>query len=310
ERIFFTETLPDNTVMRAVVRRISVNKIKNVSAVVMVILEIVEESAGDSLDFAQIAQALSADFVDLYYVNIDNEKYIEFLPDPGNASVSVKKSGENFFETSRTDALKVLVGDDAKRFNDEFTRENVLRSIEDNGYFRITYQIVIAGTPLYAGMKAVRMDDKHIIIGVSDVDAQMKLQKEYDNVKAERQAYSRIMALVGNYICIYLVDPETEDYETIGSSQAFESTGIPKKGEGFFEETRKQSLNAIYTGDVDLFNVMFTKEKMLEEIKKTGAFTMIYRLMIGGNPNYVQLKASMLNEDGADKLIVGVSYYS
>ncbi|MBO4900906.1 MAG: EAL domain-containing protein, partial [Lachnospiraceae bacterium] len=46
ERIFFTETLPDNTVMRAVVRRISVNKIKNVSAVVMVILEIVEESAG------------------------------------------------------------------------------------------------------------------------------------------------------------------------------------------------------------------------------------------------------------------------
>ena len=310
ERIFFTETLPDGTIMRAVVRRISVNHIKNVSAVVLVILEIMEPSEEKSLDFSQIAQALSADYIDLYYVNINSEKYVEYSPDTANSSLSVRKSGDDFFETARQDALKHLHNEDSERFVQEFTKENVLRHLKENDTFRIAYRLMMNDEPVYVSMKAVRMNDEHIIIGVSNVDAQMKLQKEYDSVRAERQAYSRIMALVGNFICIYLVDPETEDYETIGSSQAFESTGIPQKGEGFFAETRKQSLNAIYPGDVDLFNVMFTKEKMLEEIKKTGAFTMIYRLMIGGNPNYVQLKASMLNEDGTDKLIVGVSYYS
>ena len=310
ERIFFTETLPDGTEMRAVVRRLSVNHIKNVSAVVLAVLEIMEPSEERSLDFSQIAQALSADYIDMYYVNINSEKYVEYSPDSANASLSVQKSGDNFFATARADALKYFYSEDSARFVDEFTKENVLRHLKENDTFRITYRLMMNGEPIYVSMKAVRMNDEHIIIGVSNVDAQMKLQKEYDKVKEERLAYSRIMALAGNYIVIYIVNPETDSYEEYGSSPEFEKFGISKSGEDFFQHTRDISMNYIYSGDVDLFNVMFAKDKMLEEIGKNGAYMMIYRLMINGKPEYVCLKASLLDEESGQKLIVGISYYS
>ncbi len=63
-------------------------------------------------------------------------------------------------------------------------------------------------------MKALRMegDERHIIIGVSSIDAQMRHQEAMERVKEERITYSRITALSGDYIAIYTVDPETDHY--------------------------------------------------------------------------------------------------
>ncbi len=310
ERIFFTETLPDGTEMRAVVRRLSVNHIKNVSAVVLVVLEIMEPSEEGSLDFSQVAHALSADYLDLFYVNLDTEKYVEYSPDGANSSLNVQTSGEDFFATSRRDAYKYLYSEDVERFVESFTRENVLKCLDEEGIYRINYRRVIDGVPRYASMKAVRSNEDHLIIGVSDVDAQMKLQKEYDSVKEERRAYSRIMALAGNYIAIYTVDPDTGRYEGYETTKEFDDLNLRITGDDFFTDSLNVSINVIYPGDVDLFKAMFTKEKMLEEIGRNGAFTMIYRLMLGGEPTYVNLRASLIDEDGNNKIIIGLSYYS
>ena len=46
---------------------------------------------------------------------------------------------------------------------------------------------------------------------------------------------------------------------------------------------------------------------MIEEIEENGVFMMIYRLMINGKPNFINLKAAMVQEVDGPKLVVGVS---
>ena len=128
-------------------------------------------------------------------------------------------------------------------------------------------------------------------------------------MREERMAFARIKARVGDFICIYVVDPETGSYTEYSSESSYDELGITKSGDDFFETSREQSLRVIYSEDVDLFKVMFTKEKMLREIENSGRFNMIYRLMINGKPEYVNLDAAMIEEDGTRQIIVGVKLY-
>ena len=308
-RILFEASLPGGSKMRSIISRIATNAVTGVTACAVVILDI-EEMVDNQLDFSQVAHALSADYLDLFYVNLDTEKYVEYSPDGANSSLNVQTSGEDFFAASRRDAYKYLYSEDVERFVESFTRENVLKCLDEEGIYRINYRRVIDGVPRYASMKAVRSNEDHLIIGVSDVDAQMKLQKEYDSVKEERRTYSRIMALAGNYIAIYTVDPDTGRYEGYETTKEFDDLNLRITGDDFFTDSLNVSINVIYPGDVDLFKAMFTKEKMLEEIGRNGAFTMIYRLMLGGEPTYVNLRAVITDEDENSKMIVGISYYS
>ena len=56
-----------------------------------------------------------------------------------------------------------------------------------------------------------------------------------------------------------------------------------------------------------MFNTMFTRENVMREIERTGLFVLRYRLLIDGKPQYVNVKAAMVEEQGEKKLIVGVN---
>ncbi len=308
-RVFFRETLPDGSQMRAVVCRIAVNPVRGVNACAVVILEIVEADAEIDVNYEQIARALSSDYLYLFYVDLENENFTEYSHSSVDDSLSAKRTGSDFFAASRRDAGEILHPDDRERFISEFNRENVLKTIDEDGAFMIGYRLLVEGEPVYVNMKSVRIGSDRLIIGVNSVDTQVRLQKEHDRINEERRAYSRMMALVGDFICIYIVDPATGSYIEYSSTDQYDELQINKKGDDFFRDAREASLRVIYSEDVDLFNVMFTRERMIEEIEKNGQFTMIYRLIINDKPEYVNLKATMYEENGRRQIIVGVSFY-
>lgn len=308
-RVFFKESLPDNSQMRAVARRIAVNPVTGVSACVVVVLDIVEGAADRPLNYERIARALSSDYLYLFYVNLDNEHFIEYSHSVADDSLSTQRRGEDFFAASRRDAGVILHPDDQERFISAFTKENVLKTIDENGAFITSYRLKQDDGYVYVNMKSVRMGSNEIIIGVNNVDAQMRFQKEYDRLQDERRAYSRVMALVDDFICIYTVDPETCSYVEYSSTDKYDDLNMNKSGDDFFKDAHEESMRVIYPEDVDLFNIMFTRDRVLEEIYKSGQFTMIYRLILNGKPEYVNLKATMIEENGERSILVGVSFY-
>ena len=78
-----------------------------------------------------------------------------------------------------------------------FTKENLLAEMEHSGTFTLNYRLMFSGQPTYVSMKATRMADKndpHLVIGVSNVDAQMKRERELNiaREKANRDALTGV----------------------------------------------------------------------------------------------------------------------
>ncbi len=146
------------------------------------------------------------------------------------------------------------------------------------------------------------------VVGDEEQEYQSRLEKaENARMLEERIAYTRVSALSGDYIAMFVVDPENGRYRECSSSSMFESFALAEEGEDFFSRTRELSPVYTYPEDLEHFLNAFTRENVLTEIEHRGLFTVTYRLMTGGKPRYVQLKVAMVDEQEGRCLIAGIN---
>ena len=308
-QVLTDEKTADGNISHLLIRRIAVNPVNRKTALIVIVLGMTDEKLADNLTYAHVAQALSADYIDLYYVNLDNEHYMEYLPDADSDDMAIEKRGKSFFSTARADAEKRVYEEDRIMFTSTFTRENVARAIEEHGVFTLTYRIYIDGRPVYVHMKAIRIgtEGNRIIIGVNNVDAQMRHREMMERLKEERVTYSRLTALTGNYYFFYTVDPDTGRYFEYSTSEDAKRLGSSAEGTDFFEDTLVRNDRVIHPEDKEFFREHFRRETILEKTGNGEIFSMTYRLMFDGEPRYVSLRAAMVTEDGSKRLIFGLN---
>ncbi len=304
-RAFYDEQMPDGAIVHSFARRVGVNSVTGTTAVAVAVLSITEPSQGAS--FGSIAKALAADYYNLYYIDIETEKFIEYSSAVGGEELAVERHGENFFAACVRDSTRIYE-EDREKFLDAFSKEKVLRAIDKQGVFTITYRLTDTGTPMYVNMKITRMqpDGKHLIMGISIIDAQMKQQQHLEEIQKERDALARVMALSDDYLSLYTVDPETGRYVEYNAAERYQTLGLAKEGEDFFGQSIADAHQAICPEDLPAFFARFTRENVMKDIREQGTFRMAYRLMIKGEPTPVSLKIAMFKEGDEDRLVVGI----
>jgi diguanylate cyclase (GGDEF)-like protein len=266
------------------------------------------EVLGTSAVYESIVDALSRDYFNLFYVNLDTDEFIEYGYRTEEGHRSSENSGRDFFAASRRNALSLIYEEDQKDFLAAMDKEKMLESIRQHGTFLHVYRLMLGGVPTYVSMKATRImgDEHHIIIGISNIDAQMKDRADAQRAREEQKAYRRFNALSGNVIVAYTVNLENEHYVEYRSSRDFEELGIAKTGDGFFQTAYENSIRTVHPKDQGLFHACFTREKVLEAIERSGVFVLDYRFLVQDLPTYVRLRVAMVEEDGKPYLIVGL----
>ena len=235
--------------------------------------------------------------------------FIEYRTDDETGELKETRRGEKFFEACRADVGQMVHPEDRDAVIKALDRNNLLAALERDGIFMMPYRQLSDKGPVFVNLRVSRMDDndRFIILGVTDIDEQVKRRQAEEQMKEERMAYSRINALAGDFICIYVVDPETERYVEYSANSQFETFEIPKEGTDFFANARKNGESVVYPDDMERANSMLTKENVLSTIEQHGLFTMTYRLMINDKPTYVRLKAAMVDETEGRRLVVGIN---
>ncbi|MBQ7582982.1 MAG: EAL domain-containing protein [Lachnospiraceae bacterium] len=308
DRTFIEERLSKNETIHAFIRKLAVNPVTGIAACAVVVLGIISDKK-DGVSFAHVARALSVDYIDLYYVDLKTENFIQYRPDGANADMTLERHGDEFFATARSDAAKYLYEPDREMFTQSFRRKNVIRILDESGAFTITYRLVMNGGPVYVSMKVVRMDDDpdHIIVAVNNVDAQMRQQEILERIREESTVFERTSALVGNLIAMYTVNPETEGYIEYSASEQFEKLALAKEGESFFASSREDIKRVIHPEDLMPFLDRFTRENVMKDIEEKGVYSLKYRLLIEDKPVNVCLRAAMIEDREGPRLIVGVN---
>ena len=260
---------------------------------------------------SSVAQALAKDYFCIYYINADNNRFIEYSSSEEYKELNLPVSGEDVINFARCSFEKLIFPEDQEMFLLTFTKENVIRSLDEQGHFTMTFRMMFRNEPTYVHLKAMRMIEEagnHVVIGISSVDEQMKAMEAFERMHHASIKYSRVaQALAADYFSIYVVDPDTERFIEYSATEQYDELGVEKEGENFFELSRRNMNRLIYDEDRDRFMGTFTKEKIMDILERDGSFTMKYRLMFGDEPIYVSMKATLLEDPDGRHLIIGTN---
>ena len=268
-----------------------------------------EKARSNGIIYAHIAQALARGYTNLFYINLDTEQFIEYQTDGETGLLAEKRRGWHFFEECQELAESRVHPDDREAVVKALGRKTLVGALERDTVFIMTYRIMSENGPTYVRIKISRMedDDRYIIMGVTDVDEEMKQRNSAARMQEEQIAYNRLKALAGEFLCIYIVEPETGHYREFSATAGFDTLSQAKEGGDFFAAVREAAPKINYPEDLNRFLSAFTRENIMAEVEKRGTFTLSYRMMMNGRPLYVQLKASVTEEKDGRRLIVGIS---
>ena len=160
--------------------------------------------AEERMEEEQIAygriHALAGDYLAVHVVDPETDRYREYSSNEGYESFSLPKDGVDFFNTTRAMSPQFVHPEDLDRYMHAFTKENVLEEIRSNGIFTLTYRLIVHEKPTYVQLKAAMVNEKdgpRIVVGINNIDVQIRQEEEYRNRLAQAQAQASIDALTG-----------------------------------------------------------------------------------------------------------------
>ena len=137
--------------------------------------EAYESAVSSGLMYTNIAQTLARDYIEMYYVNKDSEEFIEYSNSEENGTFFEKRRGWHFFSDCKKELAENVYPDDREAFLQAMNRKTLMQTLKNKNTFAMTYRKLGDDGPFYVNMKISLMEDeKFIIIGVTDVDAEIR----------------------------------------------------------------------------------------------------------------------------------------
>ncbi|MCR4771651.1 MAG: diguanylate cyclase [Oscillospiraceae bacterium] len=150
-------------------------------------LAIYERAMSHQLTFSAVSEALSADYDCILYVNTDTAEFIEYSSSENYKKLGFTSDGQDFFEMCRSDFSRVVYEEDRDIFLRAFEKENLLKALSADRTFLLTFRLVTEGAPYYVRVKVTKMShvqDHHIVVGLSNIDASMQRVQQYEQMRA------------------------------------------------------------------------------------------------------------------------------
>ena len=136
-----------------------------------------EQKASKSKIYGQIVMALAERYDALYMVDLVTDHFAQYKSERLFCELSITAEGDDFFNQLKKDAMQVIYKDDIPLLTAALERETFLRELDEHGVFSLTYRLNSPTGPMYVNLVAVYADKNHVVISVSNVDAQVRREQ-------------------------------------------------------------------------------------------------------------------------------------
>ena len=258
--------------------------------------------------FNKIAEALLIEYTSVYYVNAKTNEYQWYSADPEFQSLHIEKGGEDFFKNLIRDADKVVYEEDKHIFMKDIQKNNLMAQVEKGTMRNIEYRLVIDGKPVYHSLRLIRgisSDDDYFILGVQNVDKQVRERFQAEQYEQEREIYNQIAgSLAEHYDTLYYVNMEDDSYFEYSSTDVYKSMHVPPKGQDFFTESLKNLKKFVHPDDAERVIPLYDKQNMLDNLKNSKMFNDTYRLVVNGE--VMHCRCSQIWASDRKHILVGI----
>ncbi len=140
-----------------------------------------------------------------------------------------------------------------------------------------------------------------------DVSSREQIRRTEERMQEEHAAYNRISALAGDYIAVFVVDPESGRYREYSTSLQADNLTPMREGSDFFGDLRNLASHLVYSEDLEHYLRAITAESILGSIRSSGSFSLTHRILADGRPRFVHFRAVMVEEKEGRRLIAGIN---
>ena len=259
---------------------------------------------------------LAGGYESIFYVDTASGRYVEFSAQGREEDLGIVRSGADFFGDVAADIPRVIWGEDREKVSRFFDRKELLSRMAGGDRLSLTYRTIRDGAPVYYTLRAVPSVSERkssIVIGVTDIDALVARQQDYEEARALSVTYSRIaQALSGDYFSIYYVDAESDSFVEFSPRGSDLSGGnlelqVVGSGRSFFSYIRERVETGAYPDDRERALSVWERERLLPELENGKAYSVTYRILTDGRPVYMNYKITRLNDGDGHHIVVGVS---
>ena len=257
------------------------------------------------LTYSRIAGALASRYEVIYYININSNKYTTYSSSDVYAQLGTTKQGADFFADSAEDIKRFIYKDDIEYVLNGIDKKNLLANLRESGTAALTYRQQLGDGTKYVTLNAVipKNDPAHIVIGVLNIDAQMKREQ---TIIEENERFNHVaMALASRYEVIYRVNVETNEYYEFSSSDKYTKLEFGNRGADFFADSQRNMKRDIYEEDYEMMSQAINKDYILSQLAQKNKIFLNYRLNLDGRPQYVSLVIMQLEKE-AKHIIVAL----
>ena len=271
--------------------------------------DIFKKTKKEAFSYSSIAHALSDYFESIYYVDTITDRYIEFSSRGKYNDLQIEHSGENFFQEAQNNLNRLIYRNDLNRVLFSMQKERLLAQLARENQFSMTFRLLIEGEPVYYNLKAVssgKKDDHHIVIGIGNVDRQMKQAIDYEDVKVKGIEFFNIaQALSQEFESIYYVNIETDEYTEYIAKGPYENLTLELSGLNFFEECQQNLEKVVWQDDRDMIREVLRKDLLLRELETEKTLFVEYHLLMNDSP--VPYRMKIVKSEDTRHIVIGVS---
>ncbi|MCR5508757.1 MAG: diguanylate cyclase, partial [Lachnospiraceae bacterium] len=137
------------------------------------------ESMKQNITFSRIAESLASNYDILYYVDTSDSSYVSYESNNIYGQLEMASSGDDFYAESKQNIPQVVHKNDRERLIEFVDRDRMISSMENRKRLVIDYRIVVNKKSQYVRMIVRKTSDgAHFIIGVENIDAEVKKEKQ------------------------------------------------------------------------------------------------------------------------------------
>ena len=257
------------------------------------------------LTYSRIAGALASRYEVIFYININSNKYSTYSFSDIYERLGTSLQGKDFFTDCIANAKLIVFKDDIDYVLNGLEKKNFVQSLRENGTLTLTYRQKLGDDFKYVTLNAVapKNDPAHIVVGVLNVDSQMKREQ---SILKESELFNNVaMVLASRYEVIYRVNINTNEYYEFSSSEKYSKLEVGNRGDDFFADSQRNMKGDIYEDDYPMMAQAINKDYILSKLEHMNKMYLHYRLNLDGRPQYVSLVIMRVSEK-SDFIIVAL----
>ena len=143
------------------------------------LVRISKQATENKITFSQIAESLASHYDVIYYVNLQNDKYVGYTSENIYGDLKIEESGDDFFIDVRQDAPQIVHPQDCEMVEDALDKDAILTALEDRKYYALEYRLIVETKVQYTRLTIMKTSEgSHLIICVENIDDEVKRERE------------------------------------------------------------------------------------------------------------------------------------